>query len=118
MSVVYNRHAPRHAVAPGRERYLAHGARLMVAVFDFNDGPGDSPDAPHSHPHEQITYVAEGQVRFFLGDETHELSAGDLITVPPDVPHAIQLLTRSARLVDTFSPIREDFLNDPDTEPK
>lgn len=112
MSVTYRGDAPRQSIAPGRERYLAHTARLMVVVMDFDDGPGAQPDAPHSHPHEQITYVAAGRVRFFLGDTPHELTAGDLIAVPPDVPHSIQLLTPSARLVDSFSPIREDFLND------
>jgi quercetin dioxygenase-like cupin family protein len=110
MSVTYQNDAPRHNISSGRERYLAYGERLMVVVFDFNDGPGEQPDAPHSHPHEQITYVAEGRVRFFVGDESYEVGAGDLITVPPDVPHTIQLLTPSARLVDTFSPIRQDFL--------
>jgi len=110
MSVIYGKEAQRYTIAPGRERYLAHGSRVMVVVMDFADGPSDQPDAPHSHPHEQITYVAEGHVVFFLGETPYELSAGDLITVPPDVPHSIQLLTASARLVDTFSPIREDFL--------
>lgn len=112
MSVIKGSDAPRHPMTPGRERYLAHGAQLMVVVFDFNDGPGEKPDVPHSHPHEQITYIAEGRVLFFLGDAVHELSAGDLITVPPNVPHAIQLLTPSVRLIDSFTPIREEFLND------
>jgi quercetin dioxygenase-like cupin family protein len=47
-----------------------------------------------------------------LGDAVHELVPGDLITVPPDVLHAIQLLTPSARLVDTFTPIRADIVDD------
>jgi hypothetical protein len=34
----------------------------------------------------------------------------DMITVPPDAPHTIQLLAEKVRLVDTFNPIREDFL--------
>ena len=54
-----------------------------------------------------MTYVAEGRVNFVVDGAVYELGAGDLITVPPNAPHAIQLLTPSARLVDTFSPIRE-----------
>jgi hypothetical protein len=38
------------------------------------------------------------------------LGAGDLFAVPGGVPHSIQLLSATARLVDTFNPIREDFL--------
>jgi quercetin dioxygenase-like cupin family protein len=81
-----------------------------MTVIDFNDGPSEKPDPPHNHPHEQITYVAEGKILFFLGDASYELSAGDIIAVPANLPHCIQLLTPYVRLVDTFSPIREDFL--------
>jgi quercetin dioxygenase-like cupin family protein len=81
----------------------------MMVVIDFEDGPADEPDPPHSHPHEQITYVAAGELLFFIDGTPHQLGPGDLITVPPDVPHSIQLLSENVRLVDTFSPIREDF---------
>lgn len=110
MTVVRRQDAPRTVIAEGRERYLAHTGDLMVVVIDFADGPAAQPDPPHSHPHQQVTYVAEGELYFFINDEPHRLSAGDLITVPSNVPHSIQLLTERVRLVDTFSPIRQDFL--------
>ncbi len=97
-------------IAPGRKRYLTHTDNLMVVVIDFNDGPTDQPDPPHSHPHEQISYVAAGEVVFFLNGEPNRLGPGDLVTVPPDVPHTVQLLTSHVRLVVTFHPLREDFL--------
>ncbi len=102
--------APRTPIAEGRTRYMAHTANLMMVVFDFTDGPAAEPDPPHSHPHEQVTYVAEGEVNFFLDGEPTRLGPGDLVTVPPDVPHTIQLLTKNVRLVDTFTPLREDFM--------
>jgi quercetin dioxygenase-like cupin family protein len=111
MSATLRDKTPRQKISPARERYLTHTNHLMMAVLDFNDGPTEEPDPPHSHPHEQITYVAEGRVRFFLGSQPYDLSAGDMIAVPADVPHSIQLLTAYARLVDTFSPVREEFLN-------
>lgn len=110
MSVILREDTPRELIAPGRERYLTHTNNLMMVVIDFTDGPSEQPDPPHSHPHEQITYVAEGELLFFVGDVPHRLVAGDLITVPSGVPHTIQLLSSRVRLVDTFSPIREDFL--------
>jgi len=97
-------------IAEGRSRYLAHLSNLMVVVIDFNDGPMSQPDPPHSHPHEQISYVVSGEVNVVLGNEMTRLGPGDIFTVPPNLPHCIQLLSKSARLVDTFSPIREDFL--------
>ena len=111
MSAVHQNTAARVTIAPGRERYLANTDNLMLVVIDFADGPHDQPDPPHSHPHEQVTYVADGEVLFFINDQSTRLSKGDLITVPLDAPHAIQLLTEKARLVDTINPIREDFLD-------
>lgn len=99
-------------IAEGRTRYLSHTDNLMMVVIDFTDGPASEPDPPHSHPHEQVTYVAAGELLFFINGEPTRLSEGDMITVPSDAPHTIQLLSSFVRLVDTFTPLREDFLKD------
>ena len=110
MGIVKQSEALKQTIAEGRTRFLAQTDRLMMAVIDFADGPTSEPDPSHSHPHEQISYVAEGEVYFFIEDNKHHLRAGDLFTVPGNVPHSVQLLTDKVRLVDTFTPIREDFL--------
>ena len=97
-------------IKPGRKRRILHTAHLMMVVFDFADGPAAQPDPPHTHPHEQVTYVAEGEILFFIAGESRRLGPGDMVAVPPDLPHTIQLLTQRARLVDTFTPLRQDFL--------
>ncbi len=97
-------------IAPKRERYLTYTDNLMMVVIDFNDGPTEAPDPPHSHPHEQITYLVSGEVLFFLDGEPTRMVPGDLVTIPPDVPHTVQLLSPHVRVVDTFHPLREDFL--------
>ncbi len=94
----------------GAERRLAYTDHLMMAIIDFEDGPKLQPDPPHSHPHEQITYVVSGEILFFMDDQQMHLGPGDVYCVAPGKPHTIQLLTRSVRLVDCFTPIREDFL--------
>jgi mannose-6-phosphate isomerase-like protein (cupin superfamily) len=97
-------------VTPGFERDIIYLDDLMVAVCTFTNGPADKPDMPHSHPHEQITYVAEGNLKFFMGEEEKYLSKGDLIAVKPGIQHCIQILSKKVRLIDSFSPVREDFL--------
>jgi quercetin dioxygenase-like cupin family protein len=97
-------------VKPGRARRILHTDHLMMVAFDFADGPATQPDPPHTHPHEQVTYVAQGEVMFFIGEESTRLAPGDMVAVPPDLPHRIQLLTPTARLIDTFTPLRRDFL--------
>ncbi len=66
----------------GRTRYLTNTDNLMMVVFDFQDGPMDKPDPPHSHHHEQISYVAGGKVNYFLDGKSTLLEAGDMMTIP------------------------------------
>ena len=97
-------------IRAGRERRLGRTENLMMVIFDFNDGPHHEPDPPHSHPHEQASYVVEGEIIFFLEGVGERLGPGDMFLVPPGKEHTIQALTPHARLVDCFHPIRQDFL--------
>jgi len=94
----------------GLKRRILHTDHLMMVAFDFADGPAAQPDPPHTHPHEQVTYVAEVEVFFFVGEESTSLVPGDMVAVTHDLPHRIQLITPTARLIDTFTPLRQDFL--------
>ncbi len=94
----------------GNVRWIAYLENLMVVVFDFNNGPMKSPEAPHSHHHEQITYVADGELFFFIGDDNNHLEKGDIITIPSGIPHCIQTISSHVRLIDSFNPVRKDFL--------
>ena len=99
------------AYRDGCERRVVHTKGLMTAVLDFNDGPWDEPDPYHSHPHEQITYVAAGELLFLCdGEEPVRLVGGDAIAIPSGVPHTVQLISEHVRLVDSFQPLRDDFL--------
>jgi quercetin dioxygenase-like cupin family protein len=62
----------------------------------------------HTHPHEQIGYLASGRLRFVLGDEVRELSQGDSWLVPSNVPHEVTAL-EDAVAIDIFSPPREEY---------
>lgn len=96
----------------GVERRLIHLEKLMVALIDLHDGPKSEPDPPHSHPHEQVTYVAEGEILVISGGKQTKLGPGDMFAIPSGEPHAIQQLTEHVRLVDCFTPLREDFMNE------
>ncbi len=111
MSVLRYKDAAVQSPAEGVERRIAHTEKLLTAVLDFSNGPQTEPDPMHSHPHEQISYVADGEIIFFMeGDEPRHLKTGDLFFVPSGKKHSIQLLSKTARLIDSFSPVREDFL--------
>ena len=102
---------PYEKVREGLERKIIHTNKLMTVLIDFSGGPWTEPEPMHSHPHEQTSYIAEGEVIFFCeGEEPVRLKAGDLFAVASGKEHTIQLITEKARLVDSFNPLREDFL--------
>jgi mannose-6-phosphate isomerase-like protein (cupin superfamily) len=109
--VLYFDRTPGEPFRPGWQRRLLYTGSLMTVVLDIDNGPWSAPDPFHSHPHEQTTYVAEGEVLLLSeGEEPKRLRAGDVVAIASGLPHAIQLLSVRARLVDSFTPIREDFL--------
>lgn len=91
-------------------RRLTHLDHLMMVVVDFSNGPMLQPDPPHWHEAEQISYVAQGECLVFIGDERKHLKEGDMFAVPSNVPHTVQSLTPTLRLIDSFNPIREEFI--------
>ncbi len=63
----------------------------------------------HSHPHEQSTFVLEGELQFELGGETRTIRAGELVIVPGGVEHFVIVGPMPTRALDNFSPVREDL---------
>jgi len=110
MTVLKYDQLPAVKIREGAERRVGHTDNLMIVVVDFHDGPQEQPDPPHAHPHEQVSYVAEGEILFLMDGQPTRLGPGDMFLVPSGKPHSIQLLTGHVRLVDCFTPIREDFL--------
>lgn len=100
----------REKISNDFERSIAHLENLMLVVCDFTNGPMKKQEPPHSHPHEQITYVAEGELEFFKDNVKYNLVKGDIILIPSGIPHCIKTLSANVKLIDTFSPIRKDFL--------
>ena len=111
MPVQFYHKAKVEKIAEGVERRMVYMPNLMTVTIDFTAGPQTSPDPMHAHPHEQTSYVAKGEVLFFMeGEESQHLKEGDVFYVPSGKKHCIQLLSGHVWLVDSFSPIREDFL--------
>jgi quercetin dioxygenase-like cupin family protein len=63
----------------------------------------------HSHPHEQVGMVVEGEARFLVGDEERVLKPGDMYRIPGGVTHRVVALEGGLKALDIFHPIREDY---------
>jgi quercetin dioxygenase-like cupin family protein len=86
-------------------RTLTAGERTMLIEVSLAQG---AVVPSHSHPHEQIGYLASGRLLFEVGDERRELAPGDSWLVPSDVPHQVTALEASVA-IDVFSPPREEY---------
>jgi len=94
-------------VAPGNHRaVLSHRPEMMLVAFRFEEG---AVGALHSHPHTQVSYVAEGAFDVTVDGVTTRLEQGSSFIVAPDLLHGVVAL-RKGLLIDTFTPRRDDFL--------
>lgn len=110
MSTVKRAEVPLTPMGACGQYYVAHGENVMMVSVEFDGCPTDEPIPLHSHPHEQITYVVEGEMIFYLDGEPHRMQAGDMIVTPSNVPHTIRMLTPRLRVVDVFTPLRDDLI--------
>jgi quercetin dioxygenase-like cupin family protein len=91
----------------GVARQVIVGDRLMVCRLRFAPRVVT---APHDHPHEQMTLVERGRVRFLIGAEERIAGAGDVLHFPSGCWHGATMLDEEVVLIDIFTPLREDFL--------
>ncbi len=89
-----------------RRKILCHDGSMMMVEVTFDKGGIGS---MHTHVHEQITYVAEGEFEFVINGEATIVKKGDSLYFPSNVPHGCTAL-EAGILVDVFTPQREDFL--------
>jgi quercetin dioxygenase-like cupin family protein len=91
------------------ERRLITGERMMLAHVYLKKG---CIVPKHSHENEQLTYILEGALKFWIGeDQKKELvvRAGEVLVIPSHLPHKAEALEDTLD-VDVFSPPRQDWL--------
>ena len=100
-------------VVEGIERRIINGDRMMLTHVYLKKG---AVVPLHSHHNEQITYILEGALRFWIGDEQAEpidIRAGEVLHIPSNVPHKAEALEDTLD-VDIFDPPRQDWLDKTD----
>jgi quercetin dioxygenase-like cupin family protein len=98
---------PWEEVHKGIEQKAFSGSAATVALHRLT--PGHQP-RPHSHPHEQISYVVEGRMRFFIGDQTLDLGPGGLLVIPGGVTHWGEVLGDETVInLNVFTPKRPEY---------
>lgn len=89
-------------------KILSYSRQLMTCELFFEEG---AVGEMHSHPHEQIGYIVSGKLILKEeGQEDKVLVTGDTYHILPDIRHGVVTLAPT-KLLDIFTPMREDFLN-------
>ena len=105
---------PREPITDEIDRRMVIGERSMLAHIYLQKG---SVVPRHSHDNEQFTYVLDGALRFWIGEDEGEeivVRTGEVLHIPSNVPHKAEALEDTVDL-DVFTPVRQDWLDGTDT---
>jgi len=95
-----------HRIFPGVDIFTACGEQMMLSLVEME------PFAvveEHSHPHEQMGLMLEGEADFTIGGQPMRVVAGQMWRIPGGVPHKVVAGDRPVRALDVFHPPREDY---------
>ncbi len=92
--------------AAGIKMRLMHGQQMSMIFFTLDQ---DAPIPEHSHPHEQMGTVISGSIRLTIGGRTRVIHPGQAYHVPPNVNHGGVSLEAGTRVIEAFSPCRDDL---------
>ena len=109
------KHVPWHTVEledlkPLLQRQFVVGKAIMVARVLMKKG---CIIPLHSHHNEQFTYVLEGALKFWIDGQEIVVNAGEVLTIPPHMPHKAEALADTVDL-DIFNPPRADWIHKTD----
>jgi len=96
---------------PLLQRQFVVGRDIMVARVLLKKG---AVVPEHSHINEQVTYILEGALKFRIAGREIIVNAGEVLTIPPEMPHAAEAMADTVDL-DVFNPPRADWINKDDS---
>ena len=105
---------PKEKVTDLIDRRVITSDRMMLAHVYLAKG---SIVPRHSHENEQLTYILQGALKFWIGEDGAQeliVRAGEVLVIPSNVPHRAEALEDTLD-VDVFDPPRQDWLNGTDT---
>ena len=97
---------PAKELATGVRTRTFWGENMLMSVVEL-DPNSEVPN--HTHPHEQSGIMLEGEMEMNIAGETRLLKPGDVYIIPGDVEHWARSGNSPAKVLDVFSPVREEF---------
>jgi quercetin dioxygenase-like cupin family protein len=82
------------------------GEKMLAAVVDLD---ANTALPMHSHPHEQMGIVIEGEIEFTIDGEVKTLKPYEVYVIPGGIEHAARTFDQPVKVMDIFSPVREEY---------
>ena len=96
---------PEKEIFEGLRARFIHTSNITIGHVSIDKG-AELPE--HYHIHEQITYIVDGELEMTIDGQTSILQAGMSAVIPSNIKHSAKAIT-SCKVIDTFSPVREDY---------
>lgn len=93
-------------LVPGARTRTFWGDRMLLSLVELDPNSGVT---DHTHPHEQAGIVLEGELDIDIAGDARLLKPGDVYIIPGNVVHRARSTNSPARLLEIFSPVREEF---------
>ncbi|UCH98524.1 MAG: cupin domain-containing protein [Candidatus Aminicenantes bacterium] len=90
---------------PGFHVRFVHSENMTFAYWNIDAG---SALPEHSHPHEQVFNITEGELELIIDGEAQIMKPGQAAVIPGNVPHSGKAIT-DCKVIDVFYPVREDY---------
>jgi len=90
---------------PGCKVRFVHSENMTFAYWTFTAG---ATLPSHSHVHEQVGSIIQGEMDLTVDGETKRLAAGSVVVIPSNAKHSVKTITE-CYVVDVFYPVREDY---------
>lgn len=101
---------PVETLNPLLGRHFVVGQNIMLARVLLKKG---CIVPEHSHPNEQLTFIAAGALKFWIDGKEIVVSSGECLTIPPNMPHKAEALEDTVDF-DVFNPPRADWMTGTD----
>ncbi len=95
----------KHEMIPGFTARFIHSDKMTISYWDIKSG---SKLPEHSHPHEQISQVMEGEFKLTIDGESMTMTPGKTAVIPSNTIHSGIALT-DCKVMDIFTPPRQDY---------
>lgn len=94
-------------LAPGIKAHIVSAEKITLS---FASAEPNAQLSPHRHEHEQMLLVLDGAIDFVIEGKQYHIEKGEVVILPSNTEHGAYFTDKGARVIDVFSPPRQDFV--------